>query len=254
LLINLCGQPKSGKTVSACTFPKPLVYCDFEQGFTSVLHATDASGQPIVHDADQIQVERLSTSAPVLEFNAVTDPKRNAAAPRSTHNAMPLLQRYNSLFAGFDQNGYPKTLVIDSFTEVLRLMKNAVLAQNNRTALAIADYGTLEFMVTQQFIANLRYYSDKIPWIILISHTIFEKDDLTGQVFELPVASSRTQSKQISALFDEVWYQVADYGKYAWRTRPYKYFTVAGSRLNLPEQISPPTYAELAKHVSKLNA
>ena len=52
----LVGVPFSGKTVSACTWPKPLLLIDFDDGFESVKHAKNKLGQLIVPDWKEVTI------------------------------------------------------------------------------------------------------------------------------------------------------------------------------------------------------
>ena len=62
-VILLVGKPKTGKTVSACTFPKPMAFIDIDgDGIDSIYNAKDALGQLIVPAAEATQIDRLGLS------------------------------------------------------------------------------------------------------------------------------------------------------------------------------------------------
>src|SRR3989304_1653298 len=56
MLILLCGNYKSGKTVSAATFPKPMIFLDYDEGFLSVQTTKTKTGNLIVPDWKDIEV------------------------------------------------------------------------------------------------------------------------------------------------------------------------------------------------------
>ncbi len=58
-LILIVGKPKTGKTVSACTWPKPMRVLDFDLGIESIKYAKDSTGQLVVKDQDKIEVTEL---------------------------------------------------------------------------------------------------------------------------------------------------------------------------------------------------
>jgi len=247
LLILLCGDYKTGKTVSACTFPKPLIFFDFDDGFKSVKNATNKAGQLAVPDHGECKVMKFFREEPAsLDFKTDISKSGSGQAPAHTKGILDLLNTYNkeinTLFE--TKGGGYQTLVVDSLTEMFNMWKNAVLAKNNIPALRIPDYGTLQGILFSQFIPTLKALSQYIPNIILVNHLISDKDEVSGRVMESPIGPSKQQGKDMGKNFDEIWLMKPEGDTWTWRTRKHIFFQ-AGSRLNLPDPIKPATYAAL---------
>ncbi len=258
MLIVEIGKPKTGKTVSACTFPKKMLFLDWDGGFKSVQHTRDKAGQLVVPDWKDINIiSFLREGRAPLEFKTATKADfENNVTPEYAKKAIPLVKRYNDVLdelhadqcvpASYIKGCSPDdstrigpfdSLVLDSCTAIFRVWKEMIITVNKIPHLRIADYGTLEGILFSQFIPDLITLSEKIPWIILIVHEDIEKDELTGKTLEFPIGTSRAQGKLLSSAFDETWRQVNDGNDYVWRTKNHGRFESAGSRLDLPDRI-----------------
>ena len=249
MMILLCGEYKTGKTVSACTFPKPMIYFDFDRGLGSAKHTTSKSGEKVVENFEDIHVVDFTReSAAPLEFKTSMQGSR---APLHTKESPGMIKRYNdtikSLFEQKDQEPY-QSLVIDSLTTMFRVWKEAILQMNSIPALRIPDYGTLEGILFGQFIPTLKTLNKTIPYIILIDHEAMDKDEVSGKVMEFPIGPSVNQGKALGKEFDEIWRMRVEGGKHVWRTKKSGFFQ-AGSRLNLPDPIEPATFKTLSKYL-----
>jgi hypothetical protein len=252
MLILIVGPPFSGKTVSSCTFPKPMVYVELDTGgFESVKHAANAKGELIVPDWKDIVVKQLHyKEAFDLDFKtAEKDDFKSGKAPEHTKRSTELMKEFNGVMNEMFEKP-PSTLIIDSGTTLFRTWKDAILNTNRIPALRIADYGTLEGILFRQFIPTLKSLSaDKIKWVILIDHETSDKDEITGILTEFPVGPSSNMGRALAKEFDEVYRQQAVSDGYQWRTRKHGLFVGAGSRLHLPDTIKPATYQELSKYL-----
>jgi hypothetical protein len=257
-LIQIVGAPFTGKTVSACTFPKPLDYFELDVGgFESVKHARGADGRLIVPDWELIRRIKLNYKE-AYDLSFLTAEKKDFASggsPAHTKRSIGLMKEFNAeLKALFDSSKpAPKTVVIDSGTTMFRIWKDAILHTNNIPALRIADYGTLEGVLFRQFLPTLQaLVAERVAWVILINHENVDKDELTGQIVESPVGPSANMGRALPKEFDEVWRQRVESNQYVWRTRKSGLFIGAGSRLSLPDPISPATFQELEKHLKEV--
>ena len=268
MLILLCGNYKSGKTVSAATFPKPLLYEDWDCGFSSVQNVRDKTGKLLILDQQDITVIPFYRQQ-VYDLMFQTD-IGSKSAPLHTMEAPVLLKQHNDIIKSLAKDGcyIPelsilteeqqervkglvsgikyKTLVIDSLTTMFRVWKEMILRMNNISTLRIPDYGTLETILLGQFIPGLKSLlaTGKLEHIILIDHIDMDKDEVSGMLMEFPVGPSRNMGKIIGLQFDEIWVQKKEGFDYVWRTKPTGLFQ-AGSRLDLPELIKPATYQTL---------
>lgn len=266
LLINIVGKPKTGKTVSACTAPKPLLLFDFDLGFESVKNARGIDGNLIVPDWEQITViEFYKKQAAPLVFKTWQLVKGGGVGPAPEHakEAMPVIEKYNKMMADLSKDGCLvnneakkvgpfRTLVIDPTTAMYRLWKDGILYANAIPELRRGDYLTLEGVLANQFIPNLKSLNDVIPYIICLSHEDFDQSDNGTLTGEYPVGPTKNLGKNMSEFYDEVWrMEQAQDGQYSWRTRSHGLFRGAGSRHHLPDPIKPATFKELIKHLKE---
>ena len=252
MLVQIVGPSFTGKTVSACTFPKPLWYLEFDiGGFESAKHGKGKDGKLVVPDWEQIERIRFySEKMSELEFRTATEADFKAGVfPKYTENSVQLLKQYNEVIKKADTTP-PKTLVLDSAGTIFRLWDEAIMFTNRIPALRVGDYRTLNGILFGQFLQTLQTLAHtKIDWVILINHDTMDKHELTGAITEFPMGPSNAMGRALSKSFDEVWYQKIEGGEYMWRTKPVGLFRGAGSRLNLPDPIKPATYQELTKHL-----
>ena len=253
MLILIVGAPFTGKTISACTFPKPMKYFDFDHGIESIYHAKDEFGKLIVSEPDKIEIVKFY-SEEVYDLNFKTAKESDfklGGAPPHTKTSVSIMQKYNEELKKVFDNP-PLTLIIDSATTMFRVWIDTILYTNNIPALRIADYKTLSGILFRQFIPTLHMLStSKGIWVIVIDHEIADKDELLGTISEFPIGPSANMGRELPKEFDEVWRQRVENSKYVWRTRKHGLFVGAGSRLHLPDPISPATYQELDKLLKK---
>ena len=243
MIFLICGEYKTGKTVSACTFPKPLLLLDYDNGFLSVPITKDRTGKLVVPDHSEIIRVQFYKSE-VQELNFKTDMgKGGGVAPKYTSVSMEMHKKYNTIVKElYEKKAYQekkiRTLVIDSLTTMFRLWKEAILSVNNIPALRIADYGSLEGILYGQFIPTLRTLVEEkiVDNIVLITHIDMEKDDILGSIIEFPVGPSRNMGRNMGLYFDEIYRQKQEGDKYVWRTKKTGFFQ-AGSRLNVTDGI-----------------
>lgn len=257
MLILIAGDYKTGKTVSACTFPKPMLFLDFDDGFKSVMHAKGKDGNLVVPDYDQIEVIKfyedfVPTS---LDFNTADAADfKTSKAPDYTQSASRLVSKYNDVIKELASGKCEqyKTIVIDSLTSMFRLWKDALMWENKIPGLRIADYKTLEGVLFSQFIPTMKYFGSKMDFVILIDHVVLDKDEIMGKIIEFPVGPSQSQGRAMGKEFDEIWKQEVQGTEYVWRTKKTTFFQ-AGSRLDLPDPIKPATYQTLSKYLTTVH-
>lgn len=268
MLFLIVGGYKTGKTVSASTFPKPILWLDWENGFKSV----ETVKPQYLPDIKKISFYKQQ----IYDLSFVTD-VGSKMSPPFTQDSPRFITEFNNIIKELGKNGCitetgvelglgpnviipiagptiftPKTLVIDSLTAMFQIWKESILKMNSVSSLRIQDYGTLENVLVGQFIPAMKSLSEsgKIENIVLIDHIDSDKDEITGQLSEFPVGPSRNMGKSLGRHFDEIYLQKQEGQDYVWRTRKNGLFQ-AGSRLNLPELIKPATYDELSKYLPK---
>ena len=249
MIILLCGEYKCGKTVSAATFPKPMLYLDFDNGFKSITTTTNKDGDMIVPDHAQIQVETfLRKGAHALDF---TIDRKAKVAPAYTSYAQPLITKLNKILTQlhkdqkYDGKGPYKTLVIDSLTSMFRVWEDMVVNADSVPILQVQNYMTLQVVLFKQFFPMLKALG--LDYIILIDHVQMEKDEISQRIMEFPIGPSKAMGKLMGMEFDEIWYQTGASDKYQWWTKRKGLFQ-AGSRLNLPNPMEA-TYQALKEYL-----
>lgn len=255
ILTLLLGEYKTGKTVSAATFPKPMLFLDFDKGFTSVQTALNKDGSKVVKDPQGITVmEFFKEGFWDLDFKTPLEKGGGGQPPKHVEGASDIIQRLNQTLRSLyttgeveikgEKKGPFQTLVVDNLTTMFRIWKEMILHMNRVPNLRIQDYGTLEHLLLGQFIPSLKQINKKIPYIILIDHVMMDKDEISGRISEFPVGPSINMGKGLGKEFDEIWIQRIEGGEYIWRTKR-DGLLQAGSRLSLPEVIKPATFQTL---------
>lgn len=278
-VIGITGKPKRGKTVSACTFPKPALLIDImDRGFDSVKNTRNKDGSLVVPDWEQITVieiypQNQRSKMTFKSFASENDKSKTMGnAPEYTAGATAMMERYEAVMDELFSKGTVtvmeskvvppkteaelvpvekgpfKTLIIDPLTGMFRIWKDAILSVNRIGDLRRGDYLALESILANQFIPNLKSLCDKIPYIILTDH---EDADITEQgtiMTEYPVGPSKSLGKNLSEFMDNVWRMDKESdGTYVWRTKEHGLFRGAGSRWDLPDPVKPATFAALEK-------
>ena len=188
MIILIAGDYKEGKTVSACTFPKPLLMLDFNDGMLSIEHTKDKNGNLIVTERDQISTVKFLRYRfyPVTFKTAGEKEFKGQCAPSYTHDANNMWNKCDQIFGelttdqkisksfidpihtGQEKIGPFRTLVIDSLTDVFRLWDEVVMANNSIPSLRIQDYKTLMLALFNQWIPSIKAL--KIDYIILMGN------------------------------------------------------------------------------------
>lgn len=261
-MILIVGVPFTGKTVSAATFPKPMLFLDYDSGFESVKHTKDISGNLVVPDWKEIEVISLT-------YNEVFDINLNSPSesdfklgkfPPHTKNSFALVEKFNSIIKELfvdgcvtingEKKGPFKSLIIDPLTTVFKIWQDGILYANRLPGLRLTDYKTLERILFSQFLPTLKSLEKKIPWIISIVHETVDKDELLGTIKEFPIGPSKQMGKTLAKDFSEVFRMKIEGKRYMWRTKNTGRFEGAGSRFDLPDPL-PATFKELEKYLKK---
>lgn len=283
-VIGIVGKPKKGKTVSACTFPKPALLLDYDRGFESVKNSKNKDGSLVVPDWREITVvefyRKERAKMTFKSFASTSDSAKTAGqTPDYTKGSVKVMNEYEllmdelfekrTLTMSKEVDGtflwnpqaiqlHPsinnqtvetlpfQTLIIDPLTSMFRLWKDALLDINKIGDLRRGDYLALEGILGNQFIPNLKALSDFIPYIILIDHEDADTTEKGDVLTEYPVGPSKNLGKNLSEFLDNVWRMDKDSDStYIWRTKEHGIFRGAGSRWDLPDPIKPATFKAL---------
>jgi len=173
LNVMLYGEYGSGKTTFATTFPKPILFFDID--------------------------DRQQTYAGVegVEYDVYKDEGRTVKAYREFFKD---LQKYQK------KDDYA-TVVLDSTTTLLRIMKNDLLGRTGTgrgatEGIDLSQWGTVVERYEKIFDIFKSYNAHKI----VISHDQMIKDDLTGEIKNLPMMVGKKFPQRAPLYFDEIYY------------------------------------------------
>jgi len=238
MLILIAGNPKTGKTISALSFPRPTLVLDFDDGIKSMYHTKDESDNLVVENQDRIRVIKL-TKKEVYSINFKTVMK-NGSCPSYTAESGEVLGKYDEIIGELSRNDgvYEgvkyKTIIVDSLSAMFILWQEAVMLMSNIPHLRIQDYGTMQSILFGAYIPPLKALP--VEFVILNAHVATETDKDKRVLGQMPVAPSYRQGKAMMATLDEIWLQQTELGKRMWFTKPEGYFE-AGSRMDLPSPV-----------------
>jgi len=235
MFIVIVGDPGTGKTVSAATFPKPMMFMDWDDGAVSLKYARNKEGQLIIPPEELKQISIIDFKRTHFSpVQAQTILKGKFSLPH-TVDAPKMMDTFNNSLNSIREGNY-KTLVIDSLTTMFRVWKEAVCYHMNQPLLQIQDYNTLDVMLYGQFIPALRALP--VDYVILIDHIAMEVDKVTGLLVEFPVGPSRNTGRQLPKEFDEVWRQmVIGDEKYVWKTKRGNELLQTKTRHHIPDGV-----------------
>lgn len=209
LKVLIYGEAGTGKTTFAGTSPSPLVI-DVERGSRALLN--------------------VNNPVDVLEFKSIEQVEATIAYLKQGHEA----------FEKYD------TIVLDSITEMQARLIDQQLRQLGAGAPVYkADWGVYGEN-TQRLRMLISSFRDIEKNLICTAHARTEKDDQTGITFVRPDLTPGL-NKTVAGIFDIVGYlRINAKGERVLRVQPSK--TVkAKSRLSLPDEITMPTWASIAK-------
>lgn len=228
LIILIAGDPKTGKTVSSCTFPKPMKFFDFDGGIASTIFVD----KKMMEGIDVVNVHYGGGNT--IDLTAEDSAK---SIPTYMENAVKVYKLFNEELSNIGKDGKVyETVVIDSLTSMFRVLRDAYIHINTIVPprLRIQDYGTMHSIVFSRLFPVLRALP--VKFVVLVAHLDMDKDEVMGNIIEYPSAPSKNIGRAIGKECDEVWRQVTQGNEYLWKTRGFR-FMQGGSRLRLPDTI-----------------
>ena len=172
LNIMLYGKFASGKTTFATTFPKPILFLDVD-----LRHQTYAGMDGV-------------------DYIAYKDSGKRATA---YNDFMKDLRKYQT-------GSEYKTVVLDSTTTLLDIMKNDILGLRGTGAgategLSLPQWGT----VTDRFARIFDIMRGYDKHTIIISHEQMIQDDLTGEIKVIAMMVGKKFPQRAPLFFDEIY-------------------------------------------------
>jgi hypothetical protein len=244
MLITICGDYMTGKTVSACTFPKPMKYLDYDGKFLSATTAKNTDGTLVNPDWKEIEVVPMYESGGQqdLDFKFSLDAK---TAPAFAKDSLKINDKFNAQTKEiFGNPGKYKTVVLDSLSRMFRVWKNLLMITNSIPNPRPGDYIFFDGLLDKWFTMMKEM---PVDFVILVAHEAIDKDELTGEIKEFPLGISANLGKAMGRYTNELYRQMVEQDKHLWYTKRKGRFN-AGSSLSLPSPI-PATYHELKKYL-----
>lgn len=237
----LVGGSKTGKTRFFSTFPRPSLHINLDpSGYRSLTGSVNVSTDlPTTVDDRTIYVVDLCVSQKVSPSNLTNISVLAEMAKR-------VIDIVNYLW---DNQQKFKSVALDSLTGLQNPVKSHVLRWNNRQVAVYQDWGQAVDKIDEIVTALVA-----LPINTLVTaHLQLERNELTGELLELPLVFGKQLPNKLMAQFDNIFLTRVVQGKddkieYFLRTKPTEMFRTAGSRIaNLPTLI-PPHFDCLTPH------
>lgn len=204
IILN-CGNSGVGKTVAACTFPKPLCLLDFDNGFDSVITNEIINGKLHISEINKI-IRKPFFLKEKINLSFLSTRKETGGPPPGAQHAKELTDSYDNYLLNL-RPGY-KTLVIDSVTRLYHIWKMATLFVNGIPSIRLTDYELFYKLMESYLLPMLRSLS--VDYIVLNIHTKIAVTKETNVTSEFPVGLSNNLGRLQPGLFPEVWQQVRE--------------------------------------------
>jgi hypothetical protein len=205
------GEPGTGKTTFACTFPKPIIV------------NTDDGAKAVEHK-----------HIPII--NVAGDPR-----DRTFELILKLFTQAKRTEDIFSSDDAPQTIIIDGYTTLAQTLKNRIMKETGKDPIKDkADFDVWGALLQQ--LTTLTEESRKLPVnVVFTCWSTTEKDELTGEILGIPNIQGSFR-RLVAGHFDEVYYHEVkssgDNAIYRLHTRPYRRWT-AKSRIQLPKKLPP---------------
>lgn len=234
LKVFVMGEPGTGKTVGASSFPGPIKFFDFDGKISSAYSfwkKRDPSRLEQIDYEDCTPKDEKGTS--FLEMNRT-------------------LGEIKKEFQETGKLAY-KTLVIDSMTTMSQEMLNWLVhyetgIKRSRDIKSRKVPGMQDYMI---FLPTFREFINLIltlPWnVVCTGHITVDKDELTGEIHRSAAIPGK-MSKQLPIYFEEVYVSFAKDGKYVVQTQADYKYPCRSQLQGVPKEI-PFVYSELEKYI-----
>lgn len=200
----LYGLSGAGKTIAACSFPKPLFLADFDGKASSALNFY---GRQAV---SEIEYE-----------NYMIDHAQGVDRPFNR-----FYTQLHNLELAVKNKAFPyKTIVVDSLTTYTDQMMAEVIKQNpgakrvDKHTAALQDY----LILGSHFKSYLGRILSLPCHVVFTAHIQQTRDEATGEIIREPMLPGK-MAAQLPIMFEEVYRMYADAGKYLAQTQATKQY------------------------------
>lgn len=214
------GEPGSGKTHFAGTFPEPY-FLDCDKGLATL------SG---------LRVPYFS-----IEYGQ-----------EASRIAMLLLAKLNRREPPFENT---QTFILDSLSALSNLMEVELAKYPREEASGTKEVMSLpDFRVHRRrmlnIVTSLMRLSEKMN-VVVTANVEYDKDELFGRILEVPSVAGRKLPMELGRYFDEIYRLSYDSKEEQWimNTKPTRFFPMAKTRRHIPDNIVDPSYEKLKTYI-----
>jgi hypothetical protein len=218
--ILLVGEPGSGKTHFAGTFPSPY-FLDCDKGMATL------SGKSFPYYS--------------IEYGQ-----------EASRVVMMMLAKLNRKESPFNNC---QTFVLDSLSALSNLMEVELAKYPREDASRQSEVMSLpDFRVHRRRMLNMMTslirLSEKMN-VVVTANVEYDKDEVFSRILELPAMAGKKMPLETGRYFDEIYRLSYDREKENWiaNTKPTKLFTMAKSRRGVPDPMVNPSYEQIKPYI-----
>lgn len=229
------GEPGTGKTVGACSFPGPIKVYDFDGKVSSAYGYLKKTNPEKLKEID-------------YESCVPTDGIGSAYAKMDAD-----LEKIITKYKATGKLDY-QTLVIDSSTIMAEDMLNWLLnfesgIKRNAAIKSRKVAGQQDYLIFAPTFAALLYEILPLPWnVIMTGHVRIKQDEKTGEIRRVAAIPGK-MGTDIGIYFNEVYRSHVVGGKYVVQTQADIYHSCRSQLVGVPNPC-PFNYTELSKYIT----
>lgn len=230
----IMGEPGTGKTVAACSFPGPIKFYDFDGKISSAYSFLKK------HNPEKLKEIDYETCVPSDGIGS--------AYGKMDESLEKIVTEYKAT----GKLAY-QTLVIDSSTIMAEDMLNWLL--NFETGIARNSKiksrkvaGQQDYLIFAPTFSAFLYEILPLPWnVIMTGHIQVKQDEKTGEIRRVAAIPGKMGSN-IGIYFNEVYRSYVLSGKYVVQTQADLYYSCRSQLQGVPNPC-PFSYSELSKYL-----
>lgn len=221
----LVGEPGTGKTHLAGTFPSPY-FLDCDKGMATL----------------------AGKSYPYYSI------EYGQEASRIT---MMMLAKLNRKEPPFDKC---QTFVLDSLSALSNLMEvelakypTEASKSDSKEVMSLPDFRVHRRRMIN-IVTSLMRLSEHMN-VVVTANVEYDKDEVFGRMIELPSMAGKKVPLEMGRYFDEIYRLSYDRGNEQWilNTKPTKLFNMAKSRRGVPDNLIDPSYEQVVPYITGEN-
>lgn len=228
------GEPGTGKTVGACSFPGPIKYYDFDGKVSSAysyLKKNDPAKLDLIDYEICVPTDGIGSSYVKMD------------------------ESLEKIIKAYKETGKLEyqTLVIDSSTIMAEEMLNWLLnyetgIKRNTAIKSRKTAGQQDYLIFAPTFTALLYEILPLPWnVIMTGHIQIKQDEKTGEIRRVAAIPGK-MGANIGIYFNEVYRSYVLNGKYVVQTQADLYYSCRSQLQGIPSPCSF-NYTEMSKYL-----